>query len=108
MTCFLIVGAAATSILGRDSVRAARLEMAPPVVTSPVANRESKRDRLALATVALASFEPPQTASLSEPLRQPLAFAAPANIQPPKDPAPVAVPVAPPPPSAPPKPRAHA
>src|SRR5258708_39900393 len=101
MTCFLIVGAAATSILGRDSVPAARLEMAPPVVTSPVANRESKRDRLAVATVALASFEPPQTASLSEPLRQPLAFAAPADIEAPK----VAVPVAP---SAPPKPKAVA
>jgi len=106
MTCFLIVGAAATSILGRDSVPAARLEMAPPVVTSPVANRESKRDRLAVATVALASFEPPQTASLSEPLRQPLAFAAPADIEAPKVAAPVAVPVAPPAPSAPPKPKA--
>src|SRR5260370_30683575 len=105
MTCFLIVGAAATSILGRDSVPAARLEMAPPVVTSPVANRESKRDRLAVATVALASFEPPQTASLSEPLRQPLAFAAPADIEAPKVAAPVAVPVAP---SAPPKPKAVA
>src|SRR5258708_36982090 len=95
MTCFLIVGAAATSILGRDSVPAARLEMAPPVVTSPAANRESKRDRLALATAALASFGPPPTASLSEPPRQPLAFAAPAASEAPRARPPVAWPAAP-------------
>ena len=70
LTCFLVVGAAVTSILGRDSVPAARLEMASPAVKSPVSNRESKKDRLAVVALALASFEPPQTASLSEPLRQ--------------------------------------
>ena len=61
LTCFLVAGAAATSILGRDSVPAARAEMTSPIVKSPVANRESKQDRLAVATLALASFEPPQT-----------------------------------------------
>src|ERR1700730_17209691 len=71
MTCFLVVGAAATSILGRDSVPAARSEMAPRINQNPVSNRESKQDRLAVVAMALASFEPPQqTASLSEPLRQ--------------------------------------
>jgi hypothetical protein len=95
MTCFLIVGAAATSILGRDSVPAARLEMAAPVEKSAVANRESKQDRLAVAKLALASFDPPQTASLSEPLRMAFAAAAPADIEAPKAAAPVAMPAAP-------------
>ncbi len=81
LTCLLVAGAAATSILGRDSVPAARAEMTSPVVKSPVANREAKQDRLAVAGVRLASFEPPQTASLSEPPRQALAYGAPADIE---------------------------
>jgi len=84
LICFLVVGAAATSILGRDSVPAARADMAFPLVKSPVANRESKQDRLAVARVALASFEPPQAARLSEPLRLDFASAAPADIEAPK------------------------
>ena len=91
LTCFLIAGAAATSILGRDSVPAARADMASPIVKSPVANRESKQDRLAVARLALASFEPPQqTASLGEPLRQAYASTAPAEVAMPKVAAPVA------------------
>jgi len=102
LTCLIVVGAAAASILGRDSVPAARFEMASPVVKSPVSNRESKKDRLAVATLALASFEPPQTAVLSEPLRQAFASSTPADIEAPKVAAPVAMPVAPP---VPPKPK---
>jgi len=98
LACFLVVGVAAASILGRDSVPAARLEMASPVVKSPVSNRESKKDRLAVAAFALASFEPPQTAALSEPLRQAYASSTPADIQPPQVAAPAAMPVAPLPP----------
>jgi hypothetical protein len=98
LTCLLVVGAAATSILGRDSVPAARPEMAlsvteRPVAASPVTNKESKKDRLAVAaTAALASFEPAQTASLGEPLRQAFASAAPADIGLPSPIAPVAAP----------------
>ena len=103
MTCLLVVGAAATSILSRDSVPAARSEMASPVVTNPVANRQSKQDRLAVAARATASFEPPQaTASPSEPLRQAFASSAPADIEMPKRAAPAAMPAAP---LAPPKPK---
>ena len=103
LTCFLVVGAAATSILGRDSVPAARLEMASPVVKTPVSNKESKKDRLAVAALALAAFEPPQqTASLSEPLRQAYASTAPADIEAPKIAAPAAMAPAP---LAPPKPK---
>jgi ABC-type transporter Mla MlaB component len=91
LACFLIAGAAATSILGRDSVPAARADIASPIVKSPVANRESKQDRLAVARLALASFEPPQqTASLGEPLRQAYAATAPAEVAMPKVAAPVA------------------
>ncbi|WMT76041.1 hypothetical protein [Bradyrhizobium sp. Ash2021] len=62
LTCFLVVGAAATSILGRDSVSAARYEVAAAVIDKPlVSNKEAKKDRLAIAALALASFDPPQT-----------------------------------------------
>ena len=103
LTCLLVAGAAATSILGRDSGPAATAQMIPPVAKSPVANRESKQDRLAVARLALASFEPPQqTATLSEPLRQAFASASP-DIEMPKIAAvPAAMPAAP---LAPPKPK---
>ena len=82
LTCFLVVGAAAASILGRDSVPAAGSEMVTASVAVPISNKAGKRDRLAVATVALASFEPPQTdAILSEPLRQAVAAAPPADIE---------------------------
>jgi hypothetical protein len=102
LTCFLVVGAAATSILGRDSVPVARLDIASPAVKGPVSNRESKNDRLAVVALALASFEPPQTASLGEPLRQAFASSTPADIETPKIAAPAAMPSAP---LAPPKPK---
>jgi hypothetical protein len=92
MICFLVVGAAATSILGRDSIPGARLEMAAAsVIQNPVSNRASKKDKLAVAApVALASYEPQQTATLSEPLRQAFAAAGPADIVPPQIAAPQA------------------
>jgi hypothetical protein len=90
LICLLVVGAAATSILGRDSVPAARYEMAASAIEAPaISNKEGKKDRLAIATLALASFEPPQaqlqaqaepqaqtqtSVLLPEPLRQ--AYAA--------------------------------
>jgi hypothetical protein len=90
MTCFLVVGAAATSILGRDSVPAARPDAALTVGQNPVSNRESKKDRLAVSSPVLASFEPPQTAALGEPLRQAFASTAPADIAMPTTAAPAA------------------
>ena len=110
LTCFLVVGAAATSILGRDSVPAAGFELASaPAPGNPVSNKESKKDRLVVsAAAAMAAFEPPQaTAALSAPLRQAFASSAPADIEIPKSvalgiAAPAAMPVAP---LAPPKPK---
>ena len=79
-TSFLVVGAAVTSILGRDDVPAARSEAASAAVQNPVANRQNKQDRRALATMA--AYEPPQTvAALSEPLRQAYASTSPADIE---------------------------
>jgi hypothetical protein len=106
LTCFLVVGAAATSILIRDSMPGAPSELAavPAAVQAPVSNKENKKDRLAVVSYALAAYEPPQaTAALSEPLRQAYASAAPNDIGIPQVMAPAAAPAA-----APPKPKTAA
>jgi hypothetical protein len=92
LSCFLVVGAAATAILGRDSIPAAGYELASvPADTGPVSNKESKKDRLVVA--ALAAFEPPQAAPApSEPLRQAYASTAPADLGIPRVPAPAMAP----------------
>jgi hypothetical protein len=59
LTCFLVVGAAATSILGRASVPDASPQAAAQVSQNPV----SKKDKLAVATLALASFDPASSQS---------------------------------------------
>ena len=107
LICFLVVGAAATAILGRDSIPAALPQLAsasvasvqtPASVQAPVSNKANKKDRLAVVSYALAAYEPPQTtAALSEPLRQAYASTAPADIGLPKELAPVVVAPAPPP-----------
>jgi hypothetical protein len=84
LTCLLVVGATAASILGRDSVPTARSEPASPVVQTVVSNKEAKKDRLKVVTFALASYEPPQTAVSSEPPRQALASSPPAETETPK------------------------
>ena len=86
LTCFLVFGATAASILGRDSVPGARLEMAAASLDqSPVSNKAAKQDKLEVAaTFALASFGPPQEATLSEPLRQAFASTAPVDMVPPQ------------------------
>jgi len=77
LTCFLVVGAAAAAILGREGVPAAGAAIvASPVTTqAAVSNRASKSDRLTVASVAPAAAEPALTGTIpAEPLRQ--AFAA--------------------------------
>jgi hypothetical protein len=81
LTCFLVAGAAVTSILSRGNMEAIEASVPAPVVKSPVANRETKQDRLTVASLALASFDPPQTASLSEPLRQAYAASSAADVE---------------------------
>ena len=111
LVCFLVVGAAATAILGRDGLPAMVTQLAADsaaTVQAPVSNKANKKDRLAVVSYALAAYEPPQTtASLGEPLRQAYASATPADIGLPKEVAPAA-PMAPTAssPVAPPKPKA--
>jgi hypothetical protein len=104
LICFLVVGAAVTAIVGRDSVPAATPQQAVAsvaAVQAPVSNKENKKDRLAVVSYAIAAYESPQTtAALSEPLRQAYASTAPADIGLPKELAPVVV--------TPPKPKAVA
>jgi hypothetical protein len=93
LICFLVAGAAATAILGRDSVPAASPQLAAAsaaAVQAPVSNKANKKDRLAVVSYALAAYEPPTTAALSEPLRQAYASTAPADIGLPKEVAPAA------------------
>jgi hypothetical protein len=80
LTCFLVVGTAVTSILSRESMVAPGAEPAP-VVKSPVANRESKQDRLSALSLAQASAEQPGTVSATELLRQAYASSSPADIE---------------------------
>jgi len=81
LTCFLVVGAAATSILTRESMQATGAETPAMVVKNPVANRESKRDRLSVTSLALASLEPQQSESANESLRQAYAASSAADIE---------------------------
>jgi hypothetical protein len=94
LTCFLVVGAAATSILGRDSVPAAGIQATVAADKAPVSNRESKKDRLAV-TYALASLEPEPNPALSQSLRQAYASVVPSDGMPPQIAAPGAMPSAP-------------
>lgn len=80
LTCFLVAGAAITSILSGESMVAPAAEPAP-VVKSPVANRESKQDRLSIMTLAQAAIEQPSTVSAIEVLRQAYAASSPADVE---------------------------
>ena len=114
LTCFLVMGAAATSILGRASVPDSRPEAVAQVTQNPVSNKEAKKDRLAVASFALASLEPAPSqpdaarADVTESLRQAFAAQTPLNdAGPPQITAPQAVTpaVMPPAPLAPPAPK---
>jgi hypothetical protein len=89
LVCFLVAGAAAASILGRDSVPSVRSEIVPAIAKGPASNREGKKDKLPLAMAALppAAADNPQV--LLEPLRQAFASDSPFGPQPPKIAAPV-------------------
>ena len=88
LTCFLVVGVAATAIIGRESIPAPRLELASASVSAaqgPVSNREVKQDRLAVS-YALEPSEPRQIdPALSESLRRAYASTSPADLGMPKE-----------------------
>ena len=101
LTCFLVVGAAAVSILGRDSVPDARVQAASQVNQDPVSNRQAKTDKLTVATFALASFDPAPSqaavtpdatrADVTRSLRMAYAAQGPADVVPPQITSPQAV-----------------
>lgn len=82
LTCILVVGAAATSILGRDSVPALSANYAAPSAKNPVvSNKQAKADKLAVVALATAAVQPQQAMpQFPEPLRQAYAAAAPADL----------------------------
>jgi hypothetical protein len=85
LTCLLVAGAAAASILARNALPEPQLAAATPEIQEPVSNKAAKKDRLPVAaTLALAAFEPqPPAADPTQSLR--LAFASTsASIEPPK------------------------
>jgi hypothetical protein len=93
LVCLLVAGAAATSILARDSVPAAGLARSAVVARSPVSNREAKGDRLTVNRVTAAAEQSEPTANISEPVREALAYAS-ADAEMPKAPAAAEVTVA--------------
>ena len=76
---FLVVGAAIASILGRTDVPSPAPDLASSDAPNPIANRQSKKDKLVVAASVWAPAETPQTAGpLSDPqLRQAFAASAP-------------------------------
>ncbi|MDN3273767.1 hypothetical protein QWJ07_05905 [Frankia sp. RB7] len=90
LTCFLVLGAATTAILGRDSVPSVSAEMITQAPPKPLAaNRAAKADRLvptlALASAAINPVQVPagqlsQAPVLTEPLRQAFAAATPSDF----------------------------
>jgi hypothetical protein len=93
--CFLVVGAAAASILTRNMVPVVRSEDAPvsaiASVEAPSSNKQAKKDRLMVAAVA--AVEPVQAGPpSSDPLRQAFASDTPADVVVPNITAPPLVP----------------
>jgi hypothetical protein len=77
---FLVVGAAAASILGRVGISAPRLELASAAVQAPVTNWENKTDKLAVLRGAPAPVVLPQAlASVNDPMRLAYASTTPAD-----------------------------
>ena len=81
LTCFLVAGAAVTSVLSRASMSASEETTPAPVVKSPVANRAAKQDRLAVFSLAQASMEPPPSPAATDVLRQAYASSSPADVE---------------------------
>ena len=71
LTCVLVIGAAVTSILARDSIPAAGVAAAVPDFKAVVPNREAKQDKLmVLASLPQAAVAQPQEAAIQEATTQ--------------------------------------
>jgi hypothetical protein len=90
LICFLLVGVAATAIIGRDSIPTPRLDLASASVSAvqgPVSNREVKQDKLAIVGYALQQPAEPRQfdPALSESLRRAYASTSPVDLGMPKE-----------------------
>ncbi|ABE38211.1 conserved hypothetical protein [Rhodopseudomonas palustris BisB5] len=81
LVCVLIAGASAATILARESVPAAGPAFAMAAVEGPVANRESKADRLARTSAAADAPIAPEDAAPAQDDGQQLAAEEPAASQ---------------------------
>jgi hypothetical protein len=86
LTCLLMGGAAVTSILARGNMGLPEAETAASVVKSPIANRENKRDRLSVMSLAQASVPsaPERTQGIraaADVLRQAYASSSGADVE---------------------------
>jgi len=82
LICFLLVGAAATAILSRDSIPPAGVAASlPDLKAGPLANRDAKQDKLTVASLPDVPAEPLKAAALTEPLRQAYASSSDADIE---------------------------
>jgi hypothetical protein len=83
LTCFLVLGAAATSILARSSIPPAGVAASVGDLASVIPNREAKQDRLTVASLTLAEApaEPAPAPVMSEPVRQAYASSSDADLE---------------------------
>jgi hypothetical protein len=93
--CFLVVGAAAASILARNSVPVARSEDFPvsaiAAADGTASNKEAKKDKLVVASLAPVQSRP-ALPTASEPLQQAFASDSPVDVTVPNVTAPPIVP----------------
>jgi hypothetical protein len=75
LVCLLVAGAAATSVLTRDSVPAAGIAMPAVIAKSPISNREAKGDRLTVNRVTASAEQQQTAAGIADPVREALAYA---------------------------------
>ncbi len=100
LACFVILGAAAASVIHRDSVPVASPGMHVFAANDPSSNKSSKADKLTAATASTSTAPPSNLQGLPESLRQAFASESPVDVWASKGSLPVAIPQ-----QAPPKPK---
>lgn len=81
LTCFLIGGAAVTSVLSRGYLSLPEAQTPASVARSPIANREHKHDRLSVMSLAQASVPSALSQAPTEVLRQAYASSSGADVE---------------------------
>jgi len=81
LTCFLVGGAAVTSVLSRGYLSLPEAQTPASVARSPIANRENKGDRLSVMSLAQASVPSAPSQAPTEVLRQAYASSSGADVE---------------------------